>query len=221
MLKQLTVRSVARVLDLGLVSATEVALFCHTMAVAGDEVWQLNAYETLHPWSTIQDQAQAADARRQHDQTRSILEGIPVSFKANIAAQQAPLTAGSAILGYPTGGTPSSPSSLSPPPVPPVCGYDADVVRILVREKGAICLGMTTMDEFGMGSLGTNIPTTPTPTTTTSSSSRCRCRRDIRTETSHPKFIHSRHPETDRTLFTYQDPYHIGIIPTDRWYWWW
>ena len=162
-LKQLTVRSVARVLDLGLVSATEVALFCHTMAVAGDEVWQLNAYETLHPWSTIQDQAQAADARRQHDQTRSILEGIPVSFKANIAAQQAPLTAGSAILGYHPGDTPSSPSS-------PVCGYDADVVRILVREKGAICLGMTSMDEFGMGSLGTNIPTTPAPTTNTSSS---------------------------------------------------
>ena len=36
------------------------------------------------------------------------------------------------------------------------CGYDADTVNILLRDCGALLVGMTSMDEFGMGSLGNN-----------------------------------------------------------------
>jgi len=74
------------------------------------------------------------------------LDGIPISIKGNIAVRGLPLTAGSDILtmvedGGGGGG----------------CGYDSYVVQKLVRESGAVLIGLTTMDEFGMGSLGTNL----------------------------------------------------------------
>ena len=77
--------------------------------------------------------------REEHDGNVSSLEGIPVSIKANLAVSSLPLTAASGVL-----------SDESP------CGYDADVVDMLLNDSGAILMGITNMDEFGMGSLGTN-----------------------------------------------------------------
>jgi aspartyl-tRNA(Asn)/glutamyl-tRNA(Gln) amidotransferase subunit A len=58
--------------------------------------------------------------------------------RPDIAVQEMPLTASSAMLVPPTDRT---------------CGYDADVVRTL-KDMGAVVIGITQMDEFGMGSLG-------------------------------------------------------------------
>mmetsp|Transcript_11960 Transcript_11960/g.13060 ORF Transcript_11960/g.13060 Transcript_11960/m.13060 type:complete len:623 (+) Transcript_11960:47-1915(+) len=139
----LTIQRAARLLDSGLVSSSQLSLFCHSMAVAGDEIWGLNAYNNIIPWNAISKRALESDERRKYDQTLSIFDGIPISIKSNIAEKTLPLTAGSFILGYGKNNTPP-------------CGYDADVVRILLREKGGVCIGTTSMDEFGMGSLGIN-----------------------------------------------------------------
>jgi len=146
----LTIRRAARLLDSGMVTASQLSSFCHSMAVAGEEVWKLNAYNHIISMDIIAKNAKESDDRRQNGEPLSIFDGIPVSIKSNIAEQSLPLTAGSAILGYGHKDTKDS-------PLPP-CNYDADTVRILLREKGGIFMGQTSMDEFGMGSLGTNVP---------------------------------------------------------------
>lgn len=92
--------------------------------------------------------AAAADDRRRRDGRRaSVLDGLPVSVKANVAVAGWPLTAGSRVLGLGDADDDAH-----------VAHDDADVVRRLLRERGAVLIGSTTMDEFGMGSLGANAP---------------------------------------------------------------
>mmetsp|Transcript_7 Transcript_7/g.8 ORF Transcript_7/g.8 Transcript_7/m.8 type:complete len:566 (+) Transcript_7:13-1710(+) len=146
--RALTVSKATRLLEKRLITCEELVSYCNHLAVAGEEIWGLAAYSHLVSRDNLLDQAQESDGRRKHGETLSILDGIPVSIKENIAVRDVPLTAGSRILGR---GRDDHPA----------CGYDADVVRKLLRESGAIMVGTTTMDEFGMGSLGMNMPTTP------------------------------------------------------------
>ena len=71
-----------------------------------------------------------------------MLDGIPVSIKSNIAVEEFDLTANSNIL--------QNNNNHNNTP-----GYDSRLVQKL-KEAGAIIIGQTNMDEFGMGSLGTN-----------------------------------------------------------------
>lgn len=144
----LTVRRAARFLEKKIVTCEELVTYCNRLAVAGEEVWGLGAYSHIESTDKLLDLARESDGRRKHGESLSILDGIPVSLKENIAVRDVPLTAGSRILGK---GMENHPS----------CGYDADVVRKLIRESGAILIGTTTMDEFGMGSLGINMPVNP------------------------------------------------------------
>ena len=141
---RLTIRQAARLLNSGLVTSEELAAFCHAVAMAGEEIWGLNAFSRLVPLDDLLHQARASDERRRINENKSIFEGIPISVKANLAVATQPLTAGSKILG-----------STNREALP--CGYDADTVRILLRESGAVLVGITNMDEFGMGSLGSNV----------------------------------------------------------------
>lgn len=128
-------------MDIGAFSSVELSSFCHSLAVAGEEVWGLNAFENIVARGEILDHAKGSDDRRRLGESLSIFDGIPVSVKANIAVANQRLTAGSRILG------------MGHPDTPP-CGYNADVVRRLVEDSGSILIGMASMDEFGMGSLG-------------------------------------------------------------------
>lgn len=118
---------------------------CHATAVAGEDVWNLRAFSRLTAWQDLQEAAKAADDRRRNGQPKSLLDGIPISIKGNLAVNNQCLTAGSRILGE--GSIAGGGGAI---------GYNAEIVQQFVDDCGAICIGITTMDEFGMGSLGTN-----------------------------------------------------------------
>jgi aspartyl-tRNA(Asn)/glutamyl-tRNA(Gln) amidotransferase subunit A len=154
MASRITIRQAARLLDSGLITAEQLCKYCHTLAVAGEQIWKLSAFSTLTPLDDLLRQARESDQKRLHGEVSSIFEGIPVSIKANLAVSSQPLTAGSRMLGQ---------GFTETPPV----GYDADTVDVLVNEAGALLMGTTTMDEFGMGSLGSNVVSSDGISTTT------------------------------------------------------
>lgn len=142
-----TIKQAARLLDGGAISSVELSFFCRSWAEAGEQVWGLNAFERFVSQEETIDRAKASDDRRRLNESRGVFDGIPISVKANMAVSSLPLTAGSKILGK---------GHFEIHPV----GYDADVVRRLVLDSGAVLIGATSMDEFGMGSLG-NTSTNP------------------------------------------------------------
>ena len=139
----LTIRQAARLINADLITSEQLSSFCYTLACAGEEVWGLNAYSKIVAREELLDQARLSDDRRRHGETLSAFDGIPISVKPNLAVENQVLTAGSLILGL--GRKDAT-----------LCGYDADTVKILLRDCGALLVGMTNMDEFGMGSLGNN-----------------------------------------------------------------
>ena len=144
-LPRLRIRQLARLMESGALTSEQLCSYCYTLALAGEEVWNLGAFSYLLPKEHVLEQARRSDERRKHTRDASLLEGIPVTIKANIAVDFLPLTAGSRILGA------HDMKNM------PFAGYNADVVESLLIQGGAVCLGSTTMDEFGMGSLGTNV----------------------------------------------------------------
>jgi aspartyl-tRNA(Asn)/glutamyl-tRNA(Gln) amidotransferase subunit A len=92
----------------------------------------LHAFVSLRP-EAARREADAADARLRAGAARSVLDGVPIALKDNLAAAGEPCGCASRILeGY-------------------VSPFDATAVARL-REAGAIVVGRTNMDEFAMGS---------------------------------------------------------------------
>jgi aspartyl-tRNA(Asn)/glutamyl-tRNA(Gln) amidotransferase subunit A len=77
--------------------------------------------------------AKESDERRSRNESKGILDGVVLAIKDNILQQGMPCTAGSKML-----------SHFSPV-------YEAHVVSAL-RNAGAVLIGKTNLDEFGMGS---------------------------------------------------------------------
>lgn len=87
--------------------------------------------------------AQRSDARRARGAPLSPFDGVPVALKDNLSQEHRPLTAGSRTLqGY------------RPP-------FDATCVARL-KQAGAVIVGKTNLDEFGMGSSTENSALGPT-----------------------------------------------------------
>jgi aspartyl-tRNA(Asn)/glutamyl-tRNA(Gln) amidotransferase subunit A len=96
---------------------------------------ELNAFVTLVPGAVAQ--ARALDARRAAGETLGPLAGVPVAVKDNLCTTGVRTTAASKSL-----------DSFVPP-------YSATVVARL-EAAGAVVIGKTNLDEFGMGSSNEN-----------------------------------------------------------------
>lgn len=146
-LPRLTIEQINRLLSNGLITCEQLNHYCYSLALAGERCWSLHAFQRLVDKDQILEKARECDQRRRsHDGAFSLLDGIPISIKANIAVKSEPLTAGSQIL---VGGKHTVHQ--------PTAGYNADVTHRILEECGAILMGITSQDEFGMGSLGTNV----------------------------------------------------------------
>lgn len=92
---------------------------------------QLNAFVSTSPEVALR-HAEEADKRRAAGQSKGALDGIPLAVKDNFCTSELGTTAGSNIL-----------KGFQPP-------HDSTVWARL-RAGGAVLLGKTSMDEFGMG----------------------------------------------------------------------
>lgn len=92
----------------------------------------INAFITISPDSALK-QAEIADQKIQKNEAISSLTGIPISIKDNICTESIETTCASTIL-----------KNYIPP-------YNATAVQNLINH-GAVIIGKTNLDEFGMGS---------------------------------------------------------------------
>ena len=126
---ELTIHEAQDLLRKGEISAVELTQAVIDRIVEVDN--QVKAYLTITPESALE-QAQEADRRRAAGEDHPLL-GVPMAVKDVICTKGVPTTCGSRIL-----------EDFIPP-------YDATVIEHL-RQRGAVILGKTNMDEFAMGS---------------------------------------------------------------------
>ncbi|MDH4156347.1 MAG: Asp-tRNA(Asn)/Glu-tRNA(Gln) amidotransferase subunit GatA [candidate division Zixibacteria bacterium] len=133
--KSLTAAEIAAGVNAGKLSAA--TLTEEALSLAKTEGKRLNAFITLCEEKALK-QAQAIDREvREGGAAPRILAGVPVALKDNICYTDYETTCGSHIL-----------DKFIPP-------YDATCVTRLI-EAGAVIIGKTNMDEFGMGSSNEN-----------------------------------------------------------------
>ena len=102
----------------------------------------INAFITVDN-DRVHSRAKESDERRLQGKLRSPIDGIPIAIKDNFCTKDLLTTAGSQIL-----------SNFIPP-------YESSVTQALI-DNGAIVIGKTNMDEFGMGSSTENSHFGPT-----------------------------------------------------------
>lgn len=139
-LENLTIKTAAAALAENECSSQELTNAYIERAQAKND--DLNAYLTFMT-EEAQGAAQASDERRARGERLSVLDGVPIAIKDNLVTKGTRSTGGSNILS----------KYIAP--------YDATVVAKL-REAGAVLIGKTNMDEFGMGGSTENSAYGPT-----------------------------------------------------------
>ncbi len=130
---RLTIPLISKLFNSKTLTPSQLSSFCHALATETNPSFHI--FSQFTPIETILQLSSESDQRHAENKPKSMLDGVPVSVKSNIAVEGFDLTANSNIL------------SQTP-------GYDCILVSKL-KEAGAIIIGQTHMDEFGMGSLGT------------------------------------------------------------------
>ncbi|MFZ7110275.1 MAG: Asp-tRNA(Asn)/Glu-tRNA(Gln) amidotransferase subunit GatA [Desulfatiglandales bacterium] len=135
-----TASDLAKMLRRGEVTSREITE--SVLARINDKEGIVNAYITTTPERALE-QAEQADKRFQEGKAVSPLNGLPIAVKDILCTRDVRTTCGSKIL-----------YNYTPP-------YDATAVK-KVLESGAVLIGKTNMDEFGMGSSTENSAFAPT-----------------------------------------------------------
>jgi len=133
-LTTINVKELSGILSIGMVSAKDITLAYLDNIKNSDK--DIGAYITVSEQAALK-QAEAADEMLKSGNRVSPLCGIPMAVKDNIVTKDIKTTCGSKML-----------ANFIPP-------YNATAVERLL-DLGAVMLGKTNMDEFGMGSTTEN-----------------------------------------------------------------
>ncbi|KAL7446728.1 hypothetical protein ACHAXM_011586 [Skeletonema potamos] len=162
--RRLTISQAFHLLQTQQITSQQLCQHAFHLANFGEHSLHLNAYVKLLPLTDILHQAQSSNERIRNGQAKSLLDGIPVTIKANIAVGKWWMmpNSSSAILNHTNdnnnniinnnriddnqGGDDNDDNAV----------YESDIARKLLTDCGAVLIGITNMDEFGMGSLGLN-----------------------------------------------------------------
>mmetsp|Transcript_52795 Transcript_52795/g.112163 ORF Transcript_52795/g.112163 Transcript_52795/m.112163 type:complete len:675 (-) Transcript_52795:84-2108(-) len=153
----MTISRAGRLFRTNQLTSQQLCQHSHNLALFGDNSLCLNAYSKILPLDQILEQAQESDERIQNGTPKSLLDGIPVSIKANVAVGrfwEMP-HACSAILAY-DGRTNNIDNRKGEEFSSTNNFHESDIAKKLLTDCGAVVIGITNMDEFGMGSLGIN-----------------------------------------------------------------
>mmetsp|Transcript_31834 Transcript_31834/g.54293 ORF Transcript_31834/g.54293 Transcript_31834/m.54293 type:complete len:780 (+) Transcript_31834:26-2365(+) len=159
--QRLTISRATHLLNSHKLTPQQLCQHAHNLATFGEHSLHLNAYIKLLPWNNVLQQAQLSQDRITNGQRKSWLDGIPVTVKANVAVGRWWMmpSSSSAILmderdNNDINGTASDFNNNNDIEDEEV--YESDIAKKLLKECGAVLIGITNMDEFGMGSLGLN-----------------------------------------------------------------
>ncbi|KAL3826513.1 hypothetical protein ACHAXA_004350 [Cyclostephanos tholiformis] len=157
---RLTIPRAMRLLRDSKLTSEMLCRHSYNLAVFGERSLLLNAYAKLLDVDDIMEQSKESDERIRCGHPKSDLDGIPVTMKANIAvgkywempnACSAILSQGAKRIYDTSDGDGEVVNTSNDRAV-----YESDVARRLLKDCGAVIIGITNMDEFGMGSLGIN-----------------------------------------------------------------
>jgi len=164
----MTIAQASRLFRTSKLTSQQLCNHSYNLAKFGENSLLLNAYTKILPINEILHQAQQSDNRIQNGIPKSLLDGIPVTVKANIAVGkywEMPNACSTILTTTSTQQEDGSSDSIVEDCLSISNNtssnnnsnvYESDIARRLLNECGAVLIGITNMDEFGMGSLGIN-----------------------------------------------------------------
>jgi aspartyl-tRNA(Asn)/glutamyl-tRNA(Gln) amidotransferase subunit A len=164
--RHLTISQASHLLTTKQITPQQLCTHYYNLAYFGETSLKLNAYVKLLSLDEILCQAQKSYDRFYGGNRKSVLDGIPITIKANIAVGKwwmMPNSSSNILNTIDNNNNNSNNTSNNE------CNnsdnnnddvetavYTSDIAHQLINECGAILIGITNMDEFGMGSLGLN-----------------------------------------------------------------
>lgn len=157
--QRLTISRANHLLQTHQLTPPQLCTHAHNLATFGEHSLHLNAYVKLLPLEDVLHQARMAQERLESGQRKSALDGLPVTIKANVAVGRwwgLPHSSSAILMDNHDDADTNNTNSSCTDNIDEDAVYESDIAKKLLKECGAVLIGITNMDEFGMGSLGLN-----------------------------------------------------------------
>lgn len=159
--QRLTISRANHLLQTHQLTVPQLCTHAHNLATFGEHSLHLNAYVKLLPLDDVLYQATLSQERWERGQCKSRLDGLPVTIKANVAVGRwwgMPHSSSAILMDKhdDSNADNDSTSNNTDDTEEEEAVYESDIAKKLLNECGAVLIGITNMDEFGMGSLGLN-----------------------------------------------------------------